>query len=44
MIGVSSAYYLRYFATGMTSYAGTKALATYISKGHRDEMKELGDR
>ena len=43
MIGVSSAYYLRYFAPGMTVYSGTKALATYMSQGMSQELKDLGD-
>ena len=44
LIGVSSAYYLRYFATGMTVYSGTKGLATCISRGLKQEFDDIGDR
>ena len=42
LIGVSSAYYLRYFATGMTVYSGTKGFATCLSNGLAQEFEDIG--
>lgn len=43
LIGLSSAAYLRYFPTGMNTYAATKAFTTYMSRGLSDEIKDLAN-